>query len=283
MSDALKTKVDNLTIGIAGCGAMGLPMLKQVISGGFDAIGYDIRPAVHYGGFTEYMAEDAAAFSNSIDILISVVRDQTQTFELCLTTQKIFAGETYPRILILSSTLSPQQFHAIAAQLPSDVIVVDAPMSGAPIGAENGTLTFMVGAEDTLFEYLLPLFQAMGDKIIHVGAAGSGMAVKVLNNYVAAASVVSVRRALEGAEDLGLDRQMLLAVMKASSGGTWYGDNFDAIDWSRQGYEPGNTIAILEKDVGCALEVLNNQGITASNLDGAVLEELRALKAFEKK
>lgn len=281
MIDRRDTAILDCHIGVAGCGAMGLPMLYNLVKAGFNTTGYDILSASHYREFAGHMEEDTVTFAGETDILVSVVRDYDQTEELCFKTQKLFAGETYPRILILSSTLSPQQFHDIASRLPSDVIVIDAPMSGAPVAALNASLTFMVGAEKDIFDYLLPLFQAMGSIITRVGHPGKGMAVKVLNNYVAACSVVAVRRVLDAAQILELDQTMLLDVMKASSGATWYGDNFDAIEWSREGYDHENTIAILEKDVTCALEAMGHIDPQADSFAAALLAALRNLKPFK--
>ncbi|MBL4757953.1 MAG: NAD(P)-dependent oxidoreductase [Rhizobiales bacterium] len=283
MTDILNRPIKDCKIGVAGCGAMGFPMLKQLLQAGFNGIGYDIRPASDYVGFEQHMAADAEAFGSQIDILISVVRDRAQTEGLFFKDQKVFTNDTYPRIVIMSSTLSPGQFSDLAETLPPDVIVLDAPMSGAPIRAINGTLTFMVGGAPEQFEYLRPLFQAMGEKITHTGPAASGMAIKVLNNYVAACSTVAVRRVLGAARTHGLDQAMMLDVMKASSGATWFGDNFDAIDWSRQRYEDGNTIAILEKDVTCALETLGEQGAPKDSFNLALLEALRNMAPFEGK
>ncbi len=283
MTDFLKRPIEDCTIGVAGCGAMGLPMLKQLLQAGFNGRGYDIRPANDYVGFEQHMEPDAKAFGEQIDILVSVVRDRAQTEDLFFKEQKIFTHKTYPRIVIISSTLSPDQFSDLAANLPPDVIVLDAPMSGAPIGAINGDLTFMVGCAPEPFEYLLPLFQAMGKQITHTGPAASGMAIKVLNNYVAACSAVAVRKVLGAALTHGLDQTMMLDVMKASSGATWFGDNFEAIDWARQGYEDGNTIAILEKDVNCALETLEEQGAPKDAFNIALLEALQKLPPIERK
>lgn len=273
--DVLGKPLRDCRIGVAGCGAMGLPMLRQLIAHGFDARGFDVRPLPQFASHQALMEMDSARFGAHTDILISVVRDAAQNADLCFDVQKIFAAACHPRVLIISSTLSPAQFHDIAGRLPQDVTAIDAPMSGAPVAAEAGTLTFMVGADGEWFASLQPLFAAMGGKINHLGAPGSGMSVKVLNNYVAACSVVAVRTVLARAAALGVDPARLLDIMRQSSGGTWFGDHFDRIDWARQGYDPGNTIGILEKDVGCAL-VAAGQGETG--FDRALLDALRALQ-----
>ena len=89
----------------------------------------------------------------------------------------------------------------------------------------------------------------MGSQIHHLGELGAGMSVKVLNNYVASSSVVTVRRVLDACQALNVSPEKLLQIMSESSGGTWYGNQFHEIDWAREGYSAENTIGILEKDV----------------------------------
>ncbi len=103
------------------------------------------------------------------------------------------------------------------------------------------------------------------------------MLTKVLNNYVAASSVVGVRRSLRRAADAGLDTKSLLDVMHASSGASWFGSNLDRIEWSTQTYDPGNTIGILEKDVGCSLDI---NSVSPDEFDDALLEALRTLPEY---
>ena len=84
----------------------------------------------------------------------------------------------------------------LKTQAPKNITIIDAPMSGATVAANKGTLTFMVGCEKKLFCYIEPLLKLMGTQINHIGNFGSGMMVKVLNNFIAASSVVSVRHVL---------------------------------------------------------------------------------------
>jgi 3-hydroxyisobutyrate dehydrogenase len=207
------------------------------------------------------------------------VRDAKQTRDLLWSDQAILAPGHGIGTLILSSTLSPVFLREIESRCPGGIALVDAPMSGAPHAAEAGTLTFMLGGAEKDMDRLSPLFHAMGETIHHLGPFGAGMAFKVCNNLVAAASVVACRRAYDGARALGLDPDLLRRVMAKSSGATWYGDNFDRISWAREGYGTDNTIAILEKDVGAfrdAVEAL--EGGAENPFDQAIIEGLQHLK-----
>ena len=123
----------------------------------------------------------------------------------------------------------------------------------------------------------------MGQQIHHTGPRGSGMAVKLLNNYVAATSVVAVRKVLGAASELGIDKDRLLEIMQQSSGSTWFGDNFKRIAWAEQGYQSDNTMAILEKDFNCALQSMPESTQSQINYDLQLLAQLRAMPEMDSK
>ncbi|MEM8754633.1 MAG: NAD(P)-binding domain-containing protein [Pseudomonadota bacterium] len=237
---------------VAGCGRMGLPMLRALRAAGFDARGFDVRPAAELGAEAEPMI-DVETMRAEACILISVVRDAAETEALLFSDQAALARGRL-QTLILSSTLSPRLLPDIAARAPIGVELIDAPMSGAQISAEERRLSFMLGGAEAALDRLEPLFAAMGDKLHRMGGFGAGMTAKVLNNYVAAAAAATTRRALDWAVDLDLDRRKLLALMSDSSGQTWFCSNFDRIEFARDGYAPDNTIGILPKDVAAALD-----------------------------
>ena len=132
----------------------------------------------------------------------------------------------------------------------------------------------MLGGADEDVDAVLTLVRAMGDKYHRLGPLGSGMRVKVLNNSVAAASVVAVRRALADAERAGVGAATLLDVMRGSSGATWFGDAFERVSWAHEGYAPDNTVGILVKDVRAGIE---SAGRDPDGWDAALIEALGSL------
>lgn len=112
----------------------------------------------------------------------------------------------------------------------------------------------MLGGAEEVLDRHQPLFDLMGQRCHRMGAFGQAAAAKVLNNLVAASSVAATRTALAWADALGLPEERLLALMHDSSGQTWFGSNFDAIEFARDGLAADNTIAILVKDVAAALD-----------------------------
>lgn len=265
--------------GVAGCGAMGLPMALNLLRAGVDVIGFDVRPANAFDGFQDRMVADADTFADRADTVIVVVRDIPQCNALLFDDQAILMGSNPPKTVILSSTLSPRYVLDVAKRAPAGITVLDAPMSGAPYRAREGTLTFMLGGAADAVQLLMPAFEVMGETIHHLGPTGAGAACKVANNLCAAAGVVAVRHAMSAAAAYGIETRQFLDVMRSSSGSTWYGDNLEKIDWAREGYAPGNTMGILEKDVKSFIDALQGvPSLDAGPFEDAVIAAIRDLE-----
>lgn len=255
---------------------MGLPMALQLEAHGFKVNGFDVRPVAEFAGFKDSMLRELL-IDSSDTVLFLVVRDAQQCRDVCFEDQAVFNQAVYPGTLVVSSTVSPSLVNELRERLPDDVALVDAPMSGAAYSAEDGTLTFMVGGPEPVVQQLMPAFNAMGSTVHYIGESGQGMLTKVLNNYVAASTVVAVRRSLRRAADSGLDIRRLLDVMQSSSGATWFGSNLDRIAWHAETYTPQNTIGILEKDVTCSLDI---DSVETDDFDEALLSALRILPDY---
>ena len=270
---------NDISIGIAGLGTMGLPMAENLLKAGLSVAGYDVRPLSDFSGFADHMTTDPAGFAARVDVLISVVRDIAETEALLFDDQAVMRHPQAPKTVILSSTLSPRYIVDVGARLGNDVTTIDAPMSGAPYRARAGNLTFMVGGDNGAVTALMPMFKAMGETCHHLGPLGAGAAAKVANNLCAAAGVVAVRRALATAQAYGIDQDAMLDVMRSSSGSTWYGDNLADIDWAREGYTKENTMGILEKDVSSFIDALGGTDLMSPGpFEDAILTEIRRME-----
>ena len=245
-----------MKIGLAGCGRMGLGMAKAMHRAGYDVVGFDVRPPSEFGDFSDRMATDPAGFARDRDVIFSVVRDIAQTEDLLLRRQAVLSHAPALKLLVICSTLSPRYLADLRSRLPEGLGVVDAPMSGAQIAADEARLSFMLGGAETDLDTLEPVFRTMGPKIHRMGGPGSGMTAKVLNNFVAACGVAGARQAIEWAGHLNMDRERLFDLMKDSSGQNWFVSNFEGIEFSRDGYDPENTIGILKKDVESCLDAV---------------------------
>jgi len=251
-------------IGVAGCGRMGFGMLANLRKAGLDARGLDVRPIDGVG-------TDPAAFADGLTTLLTVVRDTAQTDAVLFDDQALVRCAPALRRIVICSTLSPRYVKDLRARVPEHITLIDAPMSGAQVKADAGTLTFMTGgpAED-----VMPALRAMGSDIHHMGAFGSGMTAKVLNNLLAASHTAMTRLVLDWADAEGLDEADLLALINAASGQNWLASGFDTIEFARDGYDADNSIGILEKDVAAALDIAPND---ATALPRAVQSAIRGL------
>ena len=258
-------------IGLAGCGNMGLPMLNAMLSKNIDAKGYDIERKTSLLSLGKDFVSSKKKFLDDSNIIISVVRDASDTVELCQGNNGLFEQRSN-KVLIIASTLSPKFVVDLKSKAPKNITIIDAPMSGATIAAREARLTFMVGCEKVFFNYIEPLLGVMGARINHIGNYGSGMMVKVLNNFIAASAVVSVRHVLHQAQKFELDIDALFKTIDTSSGQTWFGTNRADIEWFKENFENDNTMGILKKDVEAYVDSFENE----SDLDNFVSGELSA-------
>ena len=265
-----------LKIGVAGCGRMGLGMARAMARAGIDVTGFDIRAASEFGDFADRMVADAGAFASDRQVILSVVRDIAQTEALLFDDQAILGRAPELRYLVICSTLSPRYFAELAGRLPAGLALIDAPMSGAQVAADEARLSFMLGGAEADLDVLEPMFRAMGTKLHRMGASGAGMKAKVLNNFVAASSVTATRRVLDWAAELGLDEGRLMALMHDSSGQTWFGSNFDLIEFANAGCEPDNSLGILRKDVASCLDAIDPEN--HAGLPETILQAVADLK-----
>ena len=278
MKDILK-----MNIGIAGCGTMGLPMLEVLLKNKVKAIGYDVRPQEDFLSLKENFVSSKRVFFENTDVIFSIVRDINQTLELCEGTDGLFNLNS-SKTLIICSTLSPAFLNDFIKKAPENIDVIEAPMSGAPIRAKEASLTFMVGSTKNQFETISPILNILGKTVHHIGKFGSGMSVKVLNNFVASCSVVAVRHVLSEAKNLNISTDQLLEILNCSSGKTWFSENLYSIDWSKESYKKENTIGILEKDVNSYLDGLQDAGTKTNeemqNFQKALLKGLQNIPDF---
>ncbi|MDB2478747.1 NAD(P)-binding domain-containing protein [Alphaproteobacteria bacterium] len=263
----------SFSVGVAGCGTMGLPMLEVLLKNNINAYGYDIKHEKFFPTVKNNFIKSKKEFFAKSDIIFSIVRDINQTLELCEGQDGLFKTNT-PKILVICSTLSPAFLKEFFNKKPPNIKMIEAPMSGAPMKAKDATLTFMVGSSSNDFENILPILNILGEKIHHIGDFGSGMSIKVLNNFVASCSVLAVRHVLSEAKNLNISSEQLLNILNCSSGKNWFSDNLNKIDWAKESYNNDNTIAILEKDVKSFIDGLEN---TQSKISDDMINFQKAL------
>jgi 2-hydroxy-3-oxopropionate reductase len=220
-------------IGFIGLGIMGQPMARNLLRAGFPLTVYT-RDRRKIEAFVEQGANGANSpreVAERSTVVITMLPDSPEVEEVALGPNGVIEGIQSGSLFIDMSTIDPsvaRKLHAAFAE--RGVEALDAPVSGGQIGAEQGTLSIMVGGAEGAFQRALPVFQAMGKNITHVGGPGAGQVAKACNQVVVALTIQAVAEALLLAEKAGVDparvRQALLGGFAHSriSGGAWATD-----------------------------------------------------------
>ncbi|KTD20943.1 3-hydroxyisobutyrate dehydrogenase [Legionella lansingensis] len=245
-------------IGFVGLGHMGLPMALNLLKTGHVVTGFDLQKEavaklISAGGKEAQTLQDAAL---NQDIIITMLQTGEQVTQVCLSEDGLFS-KAAPKILYIDcSSIDVASSRKVQLQAKhKDILAVDAPVSGGVAGAQAGSLTFMVGGLNEAFEAAKPILAAMGKKIIHTGAAGSGQAAKICNNMILGVSMIAISEAFVLAEHLGLSPQKLFEVVTNSSGQCWAMSQYAPVPDvlpntpANNNYQPGFTAAMMLKDL----------------------------------
>src|ERR687884_120147 len=249
------------TIGFIGLGNMGAPMAANLLKSQHHVAGYDIVGAAsaalaEKGGHASPSIAEAAA---SGDIVITMLPAGPQVRAVYLGPDGVLAHARPGALLIDCSTIDVETARAVAAEAAAKGLqMLDAPVSGGTIGAEAGTLTFMVGGEAAAFARAEPILQAMGRTIVHAGPTGNGQSAKICNNMILGASMIAVCGGFALAEKLGLPAQTLFDICSKSTSQCWAMTGYCPVPGpvpaapSNRGYAPGFTAANMLKDLRLA-------------------------------
>jgi 3-hydroxyisobutyrate dehydrogenase-like beta-hydroxyacid dehydrogenase len=164
-------------------------------------------------------ADSPAAVAAQSDIVISMVVDGEQVAGVMLGRDGVVASAREGLLAIDMSTIGPEHTREIGKGLAqAGVAMIDAPVTGSSPRAEDGTLTIMAGGEAADFERALPVFETIGELIVHVGELGQGQMLKLINNALGAANAAALAEALLLARETGVDLDAFEAVVGAGSG-----------------------------------------------------------------
>ena len=209
-------------VAFCGLGIMGGPMAANLVRAGFELSVYTRtrekaeRFAAEHG--TRWAATPREA-AEGASVVITMVPDAPEVEEALLGEQGAVHGLPEGALAIDMSTIAPTAARAIGHRLADDgVAFLEAPVSGSRPKAEDGTLTIMVGGERTAFEHALPLYEVMGERIVHVGPQGHAQLAKLLTNTMGAVHAVVLAESVLVAERAGLDPDAFLEVAAGSAG-----------------------------------------------------------------
>ena len=250
-------------IGFIGLGNMGEPMAANLVKAGFDVIGFDLieeaKKKAEQNGIQ--IAEDAVSASENVDALISMLPASEHVESLYLGEEGLLSKLDKTVLIIDSSTIAPDSAIKVANQAKDlELSMIDAPVSGGVVGAQESKLTFIVGGAENNVERARPQLEKMGSNIFHAGSNGAGQVAKVCNNMLLAIHMCGTAEAIALGVKNGLDASVLSEIMRKSSGGNWslevynpYPGVMSSAPASRN-YEGGFLNKLMAKDLGLAKE-----------------------------
>jgi 3-hydroxyisobutyrate dehydrogenase len=251
-----------MNIGFIGAGAMGRPMLANLVKKDHRVSVYDVAEtalaaAVKLGAARTPSAAEAA---RGAELVITMLPSSSHAESAYLGAGGVLDGVAAGRLCIDMSTIDPSVSRRIAEAVSRrGARFLDAPVSGGVPRAEEGTLAIMVGGDARDVEEARPVLAAMGANIIHVGPVGSGEVAKLCNNLIAGVAAVAVSEAFRIAEGFGVDPKVLTDVISKSSGNTWVMEHMHPVPGlvgkapSSRDYAPGFTTDLMAKDLGLAV------------------------------
>ena len=257
-----------MRVGFIGVGNMGGPMARNLAAAGHEVAVHDLVAALVAACVAAGAAAagSARAAATDAEVVVSMLPASEHVRGLYVDDgllDVIDPGAT----VIDCSTIAPATARTVAARAAERGIdMLDAPVSGGTAGAENATLTFMVGGEAAVLERVRPLLEQMGANVFHAGGPGAGQTAKVCNNMLLAAQMTATAEALALGAAGGLDPATLSAIMQRSSGGNWplnaynpWPGIMEGVPASR-GYEGGFLVDLMIKDLELALAAATESG-----------------------
>ncbi|KEG10794.1 2-hydroxy-3-oxopropionate reductase [Trypanosoma grayi] len=254
----------SMKVGYIGLGLMGSSMAANILKAGFPLVVFNRTKAkmdtlVAQGAATAISPADLAAKS---DVVITNVSDSKDVYEVMFGKDGVSAGIRSGSILIDNSTIKPSTAREIAERMWNEkkVRCLDAPVSGGDIGARNGTLTIMVGGDAEALRKVMPVLQAMGKTITHIGDSGAGQVCKAANQIMVAAQMVAMGEMLVFSEKCGVDAEKVIEAVKGGAAQCWTLDVKPPRLFSGN-REPGFKAALQSKDLGIVMDSAKEFGV----------------------
>ncbi len=261
-------------IGFIGLGIMGRPMAKNLLKAGHPLVVHSrsrgpVDEIARAGAKVGDSPRDVAAQS---DVLITMLPNSPDVEQVTLGRDGIIEGARSGLVFVDMSTISPIVSQRIGGALSAkSVKMLDAPVSGGEKGATDGTLSIMVGGDKAVFDAVLPIFQAMGKTITHLGPLGFGGFTKLANQIIVAVNLTALAEALTLAKKAGLDRELTLTALAGGLAGSKCLDQKKP-NYLADAYNPGFKIDLHFKDLGLIMESARALGVPLPTT--AVVQEL---------
>jgi 2-hydroxy-3-oxopropionate reductase len=253
-------------VGFVGLGIMGKPMAANLMRGGHTLFLHSrsgvASELTTVGGRTCASGREVA---EQADFIIVMVPDTPDVERVLFGPQGVGEGLSAGKIVIDMSSISPLETKAFATKINAlGCEYVDAPVSGGEVGAKNAALSIMVGATQSTFQKVKPLFDLMGKNITLVGGNGAGQICKAANQIIVALNIEAVAEALLFASKAGADpgkvREALMGGFAASRVLEVHGERM-----IKRTFNPGFRIELHQKDLSLALDTARKMGVSLPN------------------
>jgi 2-hydroxy-3-oxopropionate reductase len=250
-------------VGFVGLGVMGRPMARNLLLAGHRVVVWNrsAGPAAELATAGATVARTPAELATAAPVVLTMLPDLPQVEEVLQRDDGLLAGMDRGSVLVVMGTVSPVAVRDLGARLePGGVAVVDAPVSGGDVGAEQATLSIMVGGSPEDVARVRPYLEAMGTTVDHLGPLGAGQLAKACNQIVVAATLTALSEALVLARRGGLDPQRVFAVL---GGGLAASRVLEVKGPKLLGgdFRPGGAASFQHKDLGFALAAAREEGV----------------------
>jgi 3-hydroxyisobutyrate dehydrogenase len=251
-----------MKVAFIGMGTMGVAMALNLLKAGHAVTVHNRtrkreEPAAAAGARRAASPGEAA---QGAEIVITCVSDTPDVEAVVLGADGVIHGAAAGALLVDMSTISPSATRRMAAEVGKKAVrMLDAPVSGGSEGARQGTLSIMVGGEAADVERAMPVFQAMGKTITHVGPVGAGQMAKAINQVIICGTYLAVAEGMTLGVKAGLDMEKVVAALAGGAAGSWGLSNRSG-NMIRNHYPLGFRVRLHRKDVMIALEVARELG-----------------------
>ena len=255
--------MNGMRVGCVGLGAMGLPIARRLIAAGYQ-VAVNNRSQASVRELVALGAEPlpaAAAIGAACDFVLTALPTPDIVREVYLGERGLLAGARQGAILIDLSTVSPELSRAIErAARERGLAFLDAPISGGPEGAINGTLTIMCGGDALAFERARPVFEVFGERIYHAGPSGAGCTIKLVNQLLVSIHAVATAEAFALATRAGADPSLTFEVVRNAWGNSRIFERAFPLMLARND-DGGANISIVLKDITVILDLAREIGL----------------------
>lgn len=243
-------------VGFLGLGVMGREMARNLAQAGFTVRAFDIISGAgdSLRPFGVEIVSEISAVTSDADIVISMLPDTPQVEDIVRGPGGLLSNPPPGKLFVDMSTIAPEATRKLSQELLAvGVTMLDAPVSGGPIGAKRGTLSIMVGGDAGGFEQATPYLKAMGTTLNHVGASGAGQTVKLCNQLICGINIQAICEALALARAWNIDLPQMREVLLGGSAASWMLDKLGPA-MIEGDVSAGFRIDLMMKDLRLVLE-----------------------------